>query len=204
MDFKGAQRKYFELKGRMEAGTLTPEQFQAQVDQLRVQDGQGRHWAIDARSGGWLLYDGANWMPAQPPDGVSPLAPPSYPDAPRRGGAPILAIGAVAVAALLCLVALGGAGLILARSRGVQDEAIISQEQAVRMAEHLIGEQFPDLRGAETTIGSYENPAGAEFWTVTYRRQVQTEVEGRTYTIPRIVIVSVDKDTGQTTAAVSD
>ena len=101
MDFKGAQSKYFELKGRLEAGTLMTEQFQAQVDQLRVQDGQGRHWAIDARSGGWLLYDGANWMPAQPPDGVSPLAPPTYPDAPRRGGVPILAIGAVAVAVLL-------------------------------------------------------------------------------------------------------
>ncbi|TKJ31038.1 MAG: hypothetical protein CEE40_03020 [Chloroflexi bacterium B3_Chlor] len=204
MDFKEAQSKYAEVKGRLEAGTLSPEQFQAQVGQLRVQDGQGRYWAIDARSGGWLLYDGADWTPAQPPDGVSPLAPPTYPHTPGRRGVPIRVIGAVAVAALLCLVALGGGGLILSRSRGVRDEAVISQEQAGRIADHLIGEQFPDLRGAERTLASYENPAGAEFWTVTYRRQVQIQVEDGTYTIPRIVIVSVDKNTGQTSAAVSD
>jgi len=204
MDFKEAQSKYAELKGRLEAGTLSPEQFQAQVGQLRVQDGQGRYWAIDARSGGWLLYDGADWTPAQPPGGVSALAPPTYPHTPGRRGVPIRVIGVVAVAALLCLVALGGGGLILSRSHGVRDEAVISQEQAGRIADHLIGEQFPDLRGAERTLGSYENPAGAEFWTVTYRRQVQIQVEDGTYTIPRIVIVSVDKDTGQTSAAVSD
>jgi len=204
MDFKEAESKYFELKGRLEAGALRPEQFQAQVGQLRVQDGLGRYWAIDARSGGWLLYDGINWMPAQRPDGESPLAPPTYPHTLRRGGAPLLTIGAVAVAALLCLVALGGAGLILSRSRGVQDDAVISQAQAARIADHLIGEQFPDLRAAERTIGSYQNPAGTQFWTVTYRRQVQTQVEGRTYSLPRIVIISVDKVTGQTSAAVSD
>ena len=204
MDFKEAESKYFELKGRLEAGALTPEKFQTQVGQLRVQDEQGRYWAIDAATGGWLLYDGANWVPAQPPAGVSPLVPPAAKSVPRRGGVPILLIGAVAAAALLCLVALGGAGLILSRSGGVEDEAVVTQKEAEGMADDLIGEQFPDLRGAERTIGSYENPAGAEFWTVTYRREVETQVEGQTYIIPRIVIVSVDKETGESVAAASN
>ncbi len=204
MDFKEAESKYSRLKRRLEAGALGPEQFQAQVGQLRVKDEQGRHWAIDPRSGGWLFYDGVNWVPARPPEGISHLPPPTYSQAPQRRGLPMLLIGAVAVAALLCLMALGGAGLILSRSRGVQDEAVTSQDQAGRIADQLIAEQFPDLTGAERTIGSYENPAGGEFWSVTYHRQVETQVGDRTYTIPRIVIVSVDKDTGETIAAVSD
>lgn len=204
MDFKEAESKYFELKGRLEAGALTPEEFQTEVGQLRVQDEQGRYWAIDAVTGGWLFHDGANWVPAQPPAGVSPLVPPAATSAPRRGGVPILLIGVVAAAALLCLVALGGAGLILSRSSGVEDEAVVTQEEAEGMADDLIAEEFPDLESAEKTIGSYENLAGTEFWTVTYRREVETEVEGETYTVPRIVIVSVDKETGQSLAAVSN
>jgi hypothetical protein len=204
MDFKEAQSRYSELKGRLEGGELGWEEFQAQVGQLRVKDEHGHHWAIDARSGGWLFYDGVNWVPARAPEDISHSPRPTYSQAPQRRGLPILLIGAVAVAALLCLMALGGAGLILSRSRGVEDEAVISQEQAGRIADQLIAEQFPDLTGAERTTSSYENPAGGEFWSVTYRRQVETQVGGRTYTIPRIVIVSVDKDTGETTAAVSD
>jgi len=204
MDFKEAESKYFELRGRLEAGALTLEQFQAQVGQLRVQDAQGRYWAIDAVTGGWLFHDGANWVPAQPPAGVSPLVPPAATSAPRQGGVPILLIGAVAVAIVLCLVALGGAGLVLSRSGGVEDEAVISQEQAEGIADDLVAEEFPDLEDAERTIGSYENPTGTLFWTVTYRREVQTQVEGQTYIIPRIVVVSVDKQTGETIAAVSD
>jgi len=112
-------------------------------------------------------------------------------------------IGAAAVAVFLCLVALGGAVLILSRPDGVEDRVVISQEEAGRIADDLIAEQFPDLEGAERTMGSYENPAGTEFWTVTYRRDVQAQVEGETYVIPRVVVVSVDKETSETIAAVS-
>jgi hypothetical protein len=207
MDFKEAESKYFELKGRLEAGALTLEQFQSQVGQLRVQDAQGRYWAIDARSGGWLHYDGASWVPSQPPEGVSPLVPPAPVPVPRRGGPPVLLIGGLAIAVILCLVALGGAGLIFTRPgggpEGGEEAAAISEEEAERLADDIISEQFPDLKDAEKTIGSYENPAGTEFWTVTYSREVEKESGGQTYTIPQIVIISVDKDTGETTAAVS-
>jgi hypothetical protein len=206
MDFKEAESKYFELKGRLEVGALTPERFQAEVSQLRVQDEQGRYWAIDAGSGGWLRHDGANWVPSQPPEGISPVVPPALAPVPRRGGPPVLLIGALAVAVILCLVALGGAALIFTRPGGGPEEeeaAAVSKEEAERIADDLIGERFPDLEDAEKAIGSYQNPAGTEFWTVTYSQEVQQDFGGQTYTIPRIVIISVDKDTGETTAAVS-
>jgi hypothetical protein len=209
MDFKEAESKYYELKGRLNSGKLTADQFRAEVAELRVQDNQGRHWAVDARTGGWLLYDGTKWVPAQPPGFVAaPPLPPAATVSPRRsGGSTILLIGALAAAAVLCLVALGGAGLIVARSGGgeggEEEVAAISQQEAERIADDIISETFPGMVGAEKTLGTYQNPAGAKFWTVTYRQDAEAEFEGVTYEIPNIVIVSVNQDTGDAVAAVS-
>ena len=207
MDFKEAESKYFELKGRLDAGALTREQFQTQVGELRIQDERGRYWAIDAASGGWLLYDGASWVPYQPPGGVSPVVPPAPPPIQRRGGPPVFLIGAMAVAILLCVVALGGAGLILTRPGGGPEEgegtAAVSQEEAETIADDIISAQFPHMGDAEKVIGSYQNVAGTKFWTVTYREDAEAEFEGVTYEIPNVVIVSVDQDTGEAIAAVS-
>lgn len=207
MDFKETESKYFELKGRLDAGALTPEQFHAEVGELRVQDDEGRYWTIDARSGGWLLWEGSKWLESQPPGVVS--APPPTPapaPGPRRGPGPVLLIGALAVAAVLCLVSLGGAGLILTRSggpSGVEEPAAVGQQEAERIADDLVAQEFPDLVDAEKTMGSYENPAGTQFWTITYREDKEGEFEGVTSEIPYLVIVSVDKDTGEAIAAVS-
>jgi hypothetical protein len=119
----------------------------------------------------------------------------------------LLLIGAVAVAILLCVVALGGAGVILTRPsggpEGGEGAALVTQQEAERIADEFIAGQFPDLEDAEKSVGSYQNPAGTEFWNVTYRREVEKESGGQIYSIPRIVIVSVDKETGETSAAVS-
>ena len=74
------------------------------------------------------------------------------------------------MAVLMCLVALCGGGLVLTRSgggAGADEEAdVISQEEAEGIADDIITEGFSDLEGAERIIGSYENPAGTEFWTM--------------------------------------
>jgi hypothetical protein len=208
MDFQEAESKYFELKGRLAAHKLTAEQFRAEVAELRVQDDEGRYWAVDARTGSWLMYDGTKWVPRQPPGSAAAPPPPPEAIAPRRAGGrrPLLLIGALAVAAVLCLVALGGAGLILARSGGVgggegEEVAAVSQQEAEKIADELVADEFPDIVDAEKTLGSYENPAGIEFWTVTYRLDVQAELDGATYELPNVVIVSVDQDTGEAIAA---
>ena len=119
----------------------------------------------------------------------------------------MLLIGALAVAALLCLVSLGGAGLILARSGGgeggEEEPAAVSQQEAERIADDIIAEDFPDMEEADKTVGSYQNLTGTKFWTVTYRKDAEAELDGVTYEIPNLVIVSVDKDTGEAIAAVS-
>jgi hypothetical protein len=210
MDFQEAESKYFELKGRLNSGKLTPEQFRAEVSELRIQDDDGRYWTVDARTGGWLLYDGTKWVPAQPPGSVSvPPAPPapSYPER-KRGPSRALLIGALALAAILCVVALGGAAVILSRSSvggggEVEQPAAISQQEAERIADDLIEQEFPDMEGAEKTLGSFQNPAGTRFWTFTYRQDGQAQFDGGTYIIPHVLIVSVDQQTGEPVAAAS-
>jgi hypothetical protein len=209
MDFKEVESKYFELKGRLDAKALTPEQFRAQLAELRVQDDEGRYWTVDPQSGGWLLYDGTNWVPSQPPGAASPRKPAAPARAPsgKGGRSPVLLIGALGLATVLCLVALGGAGLILSRSggdtTGGEEASAVSQQEAERIADDLIADEFPDLQDAEKTVGSFQNLAGSQFWTVTYRKDAEAEYEGVTYEIPNVVIVSVDKDTGEAIAAVS-
>ena len=44
MNFQEAESKYFELKGRLNSGKLTAEQFRAEVGELRIQDEEGRYW----------------------------------------------------------------------------------------------------------------------------------------------------------------
>ena len=69
------ERHFFELKGRLDVGVVTEEQFKAEVQKLRFQDKQGRWWMLGAQSGKWYAYDGARWIPGQPPTDVpSPTA----------------------------------------------------------------------------------------------------------------------------------
>lgn len=208
MDFQEAESKYYELKGRLDAGALTPDQFAEEVAKLRIQDNQGEYWTVDAATGGWLRYDGSKWLPARATASVPPMPRPPAPPAHRKGGPPaVLLVGALAVAAVLCLVALGGAGLMLARSAGetggVDEPSAVSQEEAQTIADDIISEQFPHMEDVEKVIGSYQNAGGTKFWTITYRQDAQAEFEGQTYEIPNVIIVSVDQDTGEAIAAVS-
>jgi tetratricopeptide (TPR) repeat protein len=78
------ERQFFELKGKLDVGVVTEEEFKALVQKLRFQDKQGRWWMLGAQSGKWYSYDGARWIPGQPPtdapSSAAPVAaPPSVP-----------------------------------------------------------------------------------------------------------------------------
>ena len=62
---------------------------------------------------------------------------------------------------------------------------------------------FPDLIDAVKTVQSYDTEEN-EFYEVTYSGSVAVAVDGDTLQIPRIVIVTIDKDTGEQFVAVSD
>jgi len=76
MGFKEAEERFYELKGRLDAGAISQEEFKAQLEGLKVQDSQARYWMIGVQSGKWYLYDGTRWVRAEPP-GEAGEGPPS-------------------------------------------------------------------------------------------------------------------------------
>jgi AGZA family xanthine/uracil permease-like MFS transporter len=67
MDFHAVDRRYAELKRQHDSGTLSPEEFDAQLEQLMVQDDQGHWWTKSRETGGWHYHDGDTWVQGTPP-----------------------------------------------------------------------------------------------------------------------------------------
>ncbi|MGB8646708.1 MAG: hypothetical protein WCF84_15820 [Anaerolineae bacterium] len=74
--FQRAEDEYFRLKGLMATGRVTHEQFEAALKDLMFQDVQGRWWMLGAETGQWHVYDGQQWVLAQPPSPGSGQPPP--------------------------------------------------------------------------------------------------------------------------------
>lgn len=62
MDFGEADRRYAELKRQHDTATVSDEEFEEQLEQLMVQDDEGRWWARSLDTGEWHYYDGAAWV----------------------------------------------------------------------------------------------------------------------------------------------
>ena len=80
MNFQEAENIYRQLSGQLAAQQITPQEFQARLEQLRLQDPQGAWWQVN-QDGGWLRWDGRSWVPSQPPRPApaQPLASPRPP-----------------------------------------------------------------------------------------------------------------------------
>jgi tetratricopeptide (TPR) repeat protein len=67
VDFQEADRRYAKIKRHQEAGGLTQEEFDRQLEALMVQDEEGRWWAKSRTSGDWHYHDGTAWVRGKPP-----------------------------------------------------------------------------------------------------------------------------------------
>jgi LysM repeat protein len=66
MRFVEAEQQYRELEDKLVRGEVTEDGFLAQVAQLRLTDEEGNRWMLSARTGRWLVYDGRQWVYADP------------------------------------------------------------------------------------------------------------------------------------------
>ena len=115
--FQRAEDEYFVLKGQLATGRITPEQFQAAIKNLMVQDAQGRYWMLGPDTGKWYVHDGTTWVEAQPPTTEETIAPPAAPaeKPPRKSNTWLwLTIGGIAAVIVLGIVA-----VFFALSQGV-------------------------------------------------------------------------------------
>jgi hypothetical protein len=67
MTFQQAQQRYQQLQEQYHSGQLSPEQFQAEVNRIRVRDSRGRTWSLGVESGKWYVYQGGAWISGSPP-----------------------------------------------------------------------------------------------------------------------------------------
>lgn len=79
MTIEEIERRFYELKGKLDVGAITEAEFRAEIGKLRFQDAENRWWMIGAQSGKWYTYDGARWVPRQPPRDAAVTPPPPEP-----------------------------------------------------------------------------------------------------------------------------
>ncbi len=76
MDFNEAEQRFRFLEDQRNRGTITMEQYRAELNLLRVTDTQGRLWMPQERTGQWYVHEGGQWRAAQPPAQTPPPPPP--------------------------------------------------------------------------------------------------------------------------------
>lgn len=77
MDFAQVESKYKELRREHDAGALTEDEFKAQLEELMIEDEEGKWWIIGYETGNWYYHDGAKWVQSElpKPAPVAPLTP---------------------------------------------------------------------------------------------------------------------------------
>jgi len=70
--FVQVQQEYARLKALFDAGTLSADGFESQLQSLIFEYG-GRRWTIGASSGKWFASSGDNWVETAPPAVRPPL-----------------------------------------------------------------------------------------------------------------------------------
>jgi hypothetical protein len=67
MDFARVEAEYERLKAQFETGGLTEDEFKAQLQELMIEDEQGRWWILGYETGQWYVHDGEQWVQQDPP-----------------------------------------------------------------------------------------------------------------------------------------
>ena len=109
--FQKAEQEYFILRGKLQTGHITREEFEAALKEQMAQDAQCRYWILGINSGKWYVHDGKDWVQSEPPNAsdapiVAPT-PPIAPPAPTRKSNRLPIIAALGCLAIICLTVAG-------------------------------------------------------------------------------------------------
>lgn len=66
-EFAEMERRLEMLRGHRAQGRLSPQDFQARVLELTLQDASGQNWWLGSDPGAWHRWDGQRWVRANPP-----------------------------------------------------------------------------------------------------------------------------------------
>jgi hypothetical protein len=75
MLFGDAEREYRNLKKQFAAGQLSEADFRARLENMMIEDDQGKWWSIGYETGKWYYHDGEQWVRGDPPAEKSTTTP---------------------------------------------------------------------------------------------------------------------------------
>jgi hypothetical protein len=67
MNFQEAENKFKLLKSQNAEGQISEAELKSRLEDLMIQDDQGRWWMIGYETGLWYYNDGKDWLRADPP-----------------------------------------------------------------------------------------------------------------------------------------
>jgi hypothetical protein len=75
--FREIEGLYKDLKERQAAGEISVEDAKSELKKMMLRDEDNRFWMLGGKTGGWYVYDGSAWKPADPyePDPAETKAP---------------------------------------------------------------------------------------------------------------------------------
>jgi len=105
-----------ELRAKVEAGTISEDEFEAQLREFLFQDESGAYWTMGAQTQNWYRHENGDWVRASPPPSLKPpggkeqeLAAETPAVLPGRRGRPNRRVvtGVVGLVLAACLVVTG-------------------------------------------------------------------------------------------------
>lgn len=92
--FKETERKYGELKEKLNHGEMTPEEMKKELKKMMVLDEKGNYWMIGGKTGKWYSYNGTDWKEGDPyyaePQEDAQEPPPVEPAQPEQPAQPVI------------------------------------------------------------------------------------------------------------------
>jgi hypothetical protein len=110
----------------------------------------------------------------------------------------------VIIAIAILVLAVVVAGVIVLASAGVLPNPFhkeISREAASAKAAAYILQRHPEMRGAKVYTNQGDD---LPYWEFGYRKDETTTLDGESIIVPRIIIITISKESGDLRAAISD
>jgi len=110
----------------------------------------------------------------------------------------------VIIAIIFVVLAAVAVGVIVLASAGVLPNPLhkqVSREAAAAKAATYMRGHHPEMQGARVYTNQRDD---LPYWEFGYRKDETTTVDGESIVVPRIVIVSINKESGELRAAISD
>jgi hypothetical protein len=167
--------EFRDLKGRVEDGAISDEEFEAQLREFLFRDDSGTYWTLGAQTEKWYRHQDGDWVQAEPPMRLErsteqeqePRVEPPVPSAPARSRLPVRAVlGGAALLFLVCLIVVAVVsfqyGLMSSLPGAVMESPSLTPTLAETPRPLTTPSPMPELAtGSPTSEGSPSPPATA-------------------------------------------